>query len=134
METEKIKVVLCKVGEKAEIIELPNRLKDLQDAVNGYIERFCPFDEPVCIICNEEGKVNGSEGPNRAIHDKYGDIIEIMFGTFFICGYTRDNLISLSDEAAERYRKLFEFPEIFARTPSGKVISMKCVNPKEWKK
>ena len=41
-------------------------LKPLQEIVGGYIEAVYPFDDPVAIICNEEGKLNSLE-MNRAL-------------------------------------------------------------------
>ena len=85
---------------KEEII--PNRLRDKQKIVDGLIEyAYLEEDRDVVIICNEEGKINGSE-PNRYIgHD-------VLFGTFIIVG---DNDTgedrSLTDEQIKNYKKRF---------------------------
>lgn len=85
---------------KEEII--PNRLQDKQKIVDGLIEYvFLEEDRDVVIICNEEGKINGSE-PNRYIgHD-------VLFGTFIIVG---DNDTgedrSLTDEQIKKYKERF---------------------------
>lgn len=85
---------------KEEII--PNRLQDKQKIVDGLIEyAYLEEDRDVVIICNEEGKINGSE-PNRYIgHD-------VLFGTFIIVG---DNDTgedrSLTDEQIKKYKKRF---------------------------
>ena len=59
MTEDKIRVVYVEPGMYARDIEIGTDLKDLQNAVMGQIEVFYPFDEPVCIVCNEEGKING---------------------------------------------------------------------------
>ena len=85
---------------KEEII--PNRLRDKQKIVDGLIEyAYLEEDRDVVIICNEEGKINGSE-PNRYIgHD-------VLFGTFIIVG---DNDTgedrSLTDEQIKKYKERF---------------------------
>lgn len=85
---------------KEEII--PNRLQDKQKIVDGLIEyAYLEEDRDVVIICNEEGKINGSE-PNRYIgHD-------VLFGTFIIVG---DNDTgedrSLTDEQIKKYKERF---------------------------
>ncbi len=85
---------------KEEII--PNRLQDKQKIVDGLIEYvYLEEDRDVVIICNEEGKINGSE-PNRYIgHD-------VLFGTFIIVG---DNDTgedrSLTDEQIKKYKERF---------------------------
>ena len=85
---------------KEEII--PNRLQDKQKIVDGLIEYvYLEEDRDVVIICNEEGKINGSE-PNRYFgHD-------VLFGTFIIVG---DNDTgedrSLTDEQIKKYKERF---------------------------
>ena len=85
---------------KEEII--PNRLQDKQKIVDGLIEyAYLEEDRDVVIICNEEGKINGSK-PNRYIgHD-------VLFGTFIIVG---DNDTgedrSLTDEQIKKYKERF---------------------------
>ena len=70
---DKIKVVLCEPGKVARIAAIGNTLAELQKAVKGDIEQFCPFEEAVAIICNEEGKFNGMR-PNRAVYTEPQDI------------------------------------------------------------
>ena len=67
LKEDKITVVLCEPGKRARVAEIVNELEYLQRAVRGDIEAFYPFEEACCIICNEEGKFNGSQ-PNRAVY------------------------------------------------------------------
>lgn len=39
--------------------EIGTELSDLQRVVGGLIEPYYPFEEQVCIVCNDEGKYNG---------------------------------------------------------------------------
>ena len=55
----KIKVVMCEPGRKARVAEIGTELEELQRAVGGMIEAYYPFEEQVCIVCNDEGKFNG---------------------------------------------------------------------------
>lgn len=75
---DKIKVVLCEPGKVARVAEISNTLADLQKTVKGDIEQFCPYEEAVAIICNEEGKFNGMM-PNRAIYSEPQEI-EMSYG------------------------------------------------------
>ena len=68
MNDEKIKVVLVEPGKLARVAEIGTELEDLQRAVQGLIETYYPFEEEVCIVCNDEGKINGMK-LNRAIYD-----------------------------------------------------------------
>lgn len=60
MENEKkIKVVLLEPGKLARTAEIDASLAEMQKVVGGLIEPFYPFEEQVCIVCNEESKING---------------------------------------------------------------------------
>ena len=107
---ETIRVVLLEPHQMAKTVEVKNTLEDLQALVKGNIEPFYPFEEEVCFICNDEGKINGME-PNRAIYDDEHNMIDVLFGPGFICGCGGENFGSLSDEQIEKYTEMFKFPE-----------------------
>ena len=74
MENEKkIKVVLLEPGKLARAVEIDASLAGMQKVVGGLIEPFYPFEERVCIVCNEESKINGMR-PNRNVKNDDGDI------------------------------------------------------------
>lgn len=64
-----IKVVLLEPGKLARVTEIDSSLEGLQHTVGGMIEAFYPFEEEVCIVCNDESKINGME-LNRAIREE----------------------------------------------------------------
>ena len=64
---ENITVVILEPGEMARVGTIEATLAGMQDFVGGYIEACYPFEEEVCIVCNEEGKINGLP-LNRAIY------------------------------------------------------------------
>lgn len=109
---ELIQVVLCEPRKKARIATINNTLASLQQIVGGYIEAVYPFDDPVAIICNEEGKINGLE-LNRALRDESGRLYDILAGAFLIVGLGEEDFTSLMPEYQEKYRALFEYPEVF---------------------
>ena len=115
MEVENgIRVLLVHPGKYAEEGRLGSDLKSMQDFVGGSIEGFYPFEEADCIVCNDEGKVNGMS-PNRAVYDDQGDIADIVCGSFFVADCSDSNFGSLSDDQMEKYKKLFLKPERFYR-------------------
>jgi hypothetical protein len=98
-------------------------LHSLQQEVGGYIEAIYPYEEPVGLVCNEEGKLEGLP-LNRAIYRDDGEIIDIIAGTFLIVGLSEDNFAELSSELAEKYAKLFESPEVFY-SENGQIYAQK---------
>lgn len=122
LKEEKIKVVLCEPGKVARVTEITNTLEGLQATVKGDIEAFYPFEEAVCIVCNEEGKFNGC-APNRAVYGENKEILDVIFGTFFICDCSGQNFGSLDREQLERFAKQFRLPEKLISV-NGKILSV----------
>ena len=106
---EKIKVVIVEPGKEAEIREIDATLETYQAMVGGYIECIYPFDDPVGLVCNEEGK-NNCLPPNRCLLHK-GKPYDVIAGTFFVVGLGEEDFISLTDDLAEKYRVMYEQPE-----------------------
>ncbi len=71
-----------------------------------------PFEDPVGLIVNEEGKINGLP-LNRALYDEDGNISDVIAGSFLVTGLTEDNFGSLTQEQINRYEQIFHHPEIF---------------------
>lgn len=99
-------------GKKPVRMELDGSLESMQAFVGGAIQAIYPFDDPVAIVCNEEGKLMGLEY-NRALRDETGAIYDILCGPFFVCGLGEDDFASLPEDLMETYHKLFERPELF---------------------
>ena len=109
---DRIQVLLCEPGKKARVTTIMNNLESLQKMVGGYIEAVYPFEDPVAIICNEEGKLNNME-LNRALRDESGQIYDILAGPFLVTGLGEEHFASLSKELLEKYCTIFERPEMF---------------------
>ena len=108
-----ITVLKVSPGRSPEVISIPHNLKAMQTLVGGTIQAVYPFENPVAIVCNDDGKLLGLK-PNRALRDPdTGEILDILCGTFFICGLTEDDFGSLTGEQIAKYSKLFEYPEMF---------------------
>ena len=109
-------------GCRPEVITIAHTLEDMQLTVGGSIQTVYPFEEPVAIVCNDAGKLKGEE-PCRVLRDSdTGEILDIICGTFFICGLTTDNFKSLTAKQIQHYTKLFEYPEMFLWNGSQLVV------------
>ncbi len=115
-------VLAVKPGEQPIKMELDGSLESMQAFVGGTIQAIYPFDDPVAIVCNEEGKLMGLEC-NRALRDEQGAIYDILCGPFFVCGLGEEDFASLSGNQMETYYKLFEHPELFLSI-GGTVIAV----------
>ena len=98
-----LKVLVIRPNEIPKVEWIENNLDSFQEVVGGYIECVYPFRDNVCLICNEEGKLNGSL-PNRPLFDENGDVYDIIFGTFFI---VRNDDLDLTDEQIGCYATYF---------------------------
>lgn len=78
MEQRTIRVVLLEPGKLARVTDIDASLEGLQKTVKGSIEAFYPFEEQVCIVCNEEGKINGMP-LNRAVYAE-PEQVEMTYG------------------------------------------------------
>lgn len=94
--------------------ELPDTLEEMQKLVGGTIQAIYPFEEPVALICHDEGKLLGLP-PNRALRDEKGVLYDIVCGTFFLCAAPpdSDSFESLSEEQLARYAARFHPLELF---------------------
>lgn len=126
--SNKLEVLLVKPGQYAEMTAIDAGLSSMQEIVGGYIQTVNYFDEPVTLVCNEEGKINGME-LNRAIKDENGAVVDIIAGTFFVCGVGDENFTSLPPEHREKFEKMFKNPEAFLKM--GKGIMAIPVEPKK---
>ena len=105
--------VLIVEPEKAPYVkEIDPGLQSLQSEVEGWIQAVYPFDDPVALICNDEGKLMGLP-LNRALRDDNGKIYDVVAGTFIIAGLSEDNFASLRPELIAKYEKRFRQPEVF---------------------
>ena len=99
-----MKILVVEPGKEPKIKEIDGNLESMQKIVGGYIEAIHPFDDPIALVCNDEGKINGLP-PNRILIDKTGDILDIICGTFFLCEAlpTEENFTGLSDTEVRKY-------------------------------
>ena len=109
-----IEVLLVEPGQYARMTTIGSSLEDMQKVVGGYIQEAPFFRDPVTLVCNEEGKISGLP-LNRAIRDDDGKIIDVVAGTFFICGAEGDHFSSIPKELQKKYEEKFKKPEAFLK-------------------
>ncbi len=110
----KMDVLLVKPGMHPQQVQIGCELEDLQKAVGGDIEAVYPFEEPVALLMNDEGKMIGAE-LNRALRDSDGEIYDIVAGDFLVVGLGEEDFSSLSPDLADKFSQVFHQPEMFVR-------------------
>ena len=90
-----MKVLMVEPGKVPYETEIEGGLESLQEAVGGSIQAVYPYDDPVALICNEEGKLMGLP-LNRSLTDENGEIYDIIAGNFILTGLSEDNFGDLS--------------------------------------
>ena len=113
-----MKVLVVEPQKPCRVQEIES-LPDMQQLVGGDIEAVYPFQEPVALVCNSEGKLLGLP-MNRPLLDKDYLPYDIIRGTFFVAGLGPEEFISLTDEQIQRYKSLYDNMQILpVRTAAG---------------
>lgn len=86
--------------------DISGTLEELQAIVGGHIQAIYPYDDPIALVCNEEGKLIGLP-KNRLLCDKSGRAYDVICGTFFLAGLGTEDFISLTDDEIERYSRFY---------------------------
>ena len=127
-----MRVLMVEPGKVPYAKEIDSGLKSLQEQVGGEIQQVYPYDDPVALICNNEGKLAGMEF-NRALRDEDGRIYDIVAGPFMVAGLGEDCLASLSDELTDKYKTQFMHPEVFLQM-GNKIVVLKQPLPNDDKR
>lgn len=107
-----MRVLVIEPGCRPQVREMDDALEVMQEMVGGLIQVLYPFEEPVALIYNDEGKLMNLP-MNRALRDDDGRPYDILCGTFLICGIEEDHFTSLTEELEEKFIRFFGTPEIF---------------------
>ena len=108
-----MQIVLVEPGKIARPMEIKGELHEMQQIVGGTIQALYPWTDPVALICNDEGKLDGL--PLNRVLENY----DIIAGTFFICGIQGENFSGLTEKQAQKYQQMFRCPEKYIETPNG---------------
>ena len=109
-----MQIVIVEPKNKPTVQDINDGLEAMQKIVGGTIQAIYPFEEPIALICNDEGKFLNLP-LNRALRDSTGCVYDIVAGTFFLCAAPpdSDNFASLTEEQTQTCLKRFAVPEQF---------------------
>ena len=110
-----MKVLMVEPGKVPYEAEVEGGYKEIQKAIGCDIfQATYPFEDMVAVLCDDEGKINGST-PNRALYDADNEMYDIIHGKFMIVGLGEENFTDLSPELMEKFKDRFERPESFVK-------------------
>lgn len=99
-------VVVVEPRKRPYMKNIDNSLTAMQELVDGCIKALYPYEDPVALVCNEEGKLLGLE-QNRVLYDEDGIPCDIICGIFFVVGLGEEDFSSLPKELAVKYLEVF---------------------------
>ena len=119
---DKLTVLVVEPMKEPYVKEIAPGLHALQAEVGGDIAAFYPFDDPVGLVLNDEGKLIGLD-LNRSLRDEHGEIYDIVAGTFLVVGLGPGSFASLPPDMIQKYTEHFKRPELFASI-NGQIVSV----------
>ena len=111
-----MRVLIVEPGKRPIKADIPHTLQSLQQTVGGTIQAIYPWDDPVALVCDDEGLLKQREF-NRYIAPDVS-----IFGTFFICGLGEEDFADLPDDLMDKYAAMFHRPEVLIAMPMGYVV------------
>lgn len=100
--SKKVTILLCRVGQEPQTLDIDNTLEAMQGVVGGLIE-MVPLAPHIDIVCNEEGKLLSL--PLNRMHPQGHDVI---CGDMFISRSNAEGeTVSLTKKDIEKYTKQF---------------------------
>ena len=119
---EKLTVLVMEPMKGPYVKEIDPDLHALQAEVGGDIAAYYPFDDPVGLVLNDEGKLVGLDR-NSSLRDEHGEIYDIVSGTFLVVGLGEKFFTSLSPELAQKYMEHFKQLEQFINL-NGQIVAL----------
>ena len=109
-----MKVLVIAPLEEPVLREIDGSLAAMQRIVGGTIQAVYPFEEPVALVCHDEGKLLGLPLNRALYHPETGELCDVIAGTFFLCGAPpgSGDFASLTGEQVRLFSRRFARPEV----------------------
>lgn len=104
----RVDVLLCRVGEVAEVVEIENSDEGVAEALGCNVEELCyitPWSQDVKVIFDETARA-----ANRRLHAERGDSSVLVCGDFIVALMPRgcSEFLPMPRMVVDRYSKLME--------------------------
>ncbi len=121
-----IHIVILDPGEKARTEQIEATPTSFQNT-NGSLVRLLQMEKKKAAFVipqNEKHRM-----PNRGIYNDEKEMLRLLRGTVFICGYKDKRPCSLTEEQIKKFSEQYRYPEKFFEV-NGKIRGQK-IKPKE---
>ena len=119
-EPERMTVLVVEPLKEPYVKRIASGYKSMQAEVDGTFQAIYPYDDPVALVCNDEGKLVGMD-LNRGLRDDTGNLYDIVAGTFLVVGLGEEDFTSLPTELIQKYTEQFQTPDVFVPR-NGKLV------------
>ena len=119
-----MKVLIVEPGKYPREADIEHTLQAEQKIVGGTIESVYTWRDRACIVCNDDGIALGLP-LNRMLGD-----YDVIHGTFFICGLSREDFADLTPQQIKHYEELYHDPQVFFMI--GTTLCVDHVTPEEY--
>lgn len=109
-----MKILIVEPGKHPRSADIPHTLEQMQKTVGGYIQAVYPWEDPVALVCDEEGLLKQLEF-NRLVAPEVP-----IFGTFFICGLGEEDFADLPDDLMAKFSEMLYDPQYLILTRKGR--------------
>ena len=115
-----MKIIYIEPLKKPVVMDIPLDLDVMHSLVKGMIQAVYPWDDPLALVCNDNGIAEGLP-LNRVVG------YDIIHGPFFICGLGEEDFDSVPEDLVDKYISLFAAPEVFIPAPDGHLAVIKIM-------
>lgn len=106
-----MQILVVEPKKRPYLQNIEGSLESMQAVVGGLIEPV--YDGDCAIVVNEEGKISNLPFNRALIEGK--KIIDLLFGTLFVCGVGEENFTDIPKDKIAHYEQKFGFLERMVR-------------------
>lgn len=120
-----MRILIIEPGRRPKEQEIDGTVDEMREIVGGGLQATY-LSSDIALVFNVDANVLKLP-PNRGVLDEDGTFLDIVCGTFFICGALEDSnyFASLTAEQVQRYAETFASPEVFLHL-GGRTIILPC--------
>lgn len=121
-----IHIVILEPGANARTDQIEATTSSFENMIGGQFQFLEMPNQKTAFVVPQNEK---HRMPNRGIYNDEKEMLRLLRGTVFICGYNNKRPCSLTEEQIKKYSEQYRYPEKFFEV-NGKIRGQK-IKPKE---